>query len=257
MRTKLLCSLTPLTLLVAASSTGSGQLGGDLVVPAGKSIEVETTAKIGDCIADPEVATIVVPYLLSLEQFTTQDIEALKGWVAAGHRVVLCNDVAVAFGSEPCRVTHGGEIEWVPKVPADTHPLVKAVARVVGDPGPFYLKPPYRDTIYAPGIAIPPEAQVLIGTTKKVGVILGEDGTRTEAFLAGAMSGAVGEGEVLYLAPWLDFTKFDGPVLKENYERHIKTFPTGAPPPETVPEVSPDEDGVIECPHCGKKMKIK
>ncbi len=93
----------------------------------GKVAEILQPAAVLQFVGDAQYATLCIR--AELKMFTSQQAEALKAWVAAGHRVVLQNDVATLFEFSGL-ATYRDENLFVVAVKPDTHALIRNVRTV-------------------------------------------------------------------------------------------------------------------------------
>jgi hypothetical protein len=69
-----------------------------------------------------------------------------------------------------------------------------------------------------------PKDQPLLGSPEKIRLA-----DLDKQFVAYAVARPLGKGELIYVYPGLDYTKFDGGVFKQNLDRHVRTFPANGP----------------------------
>jgi len=189
----------------------------------GKLVEVSAVAQIEPLTQDPSVATISIPPKLTLEQFPTGTLKLLDRWVKDGHRLWLCNDVTKTFGGQMASGNHSGyyaEVLALVKAAPNSHPLIENTMKVLAHSQDSEVKRTGVPHESLPYMVVPPSGQPLLGSPDKLG--LEKVGGH---FVAYCYATPLGKGELLYLYPGLDYTKYDGLVFKENLDHHVRRFP--------------------------------
>lgn len=190
----------------------------------GKLVTVSAVAEIEGHTQDRSVATIRIPPQLTLEQFPTVTLKLLEEWIKDGHRLWLCNDVAKAFDGAMGSGNHRGyraEVLATVKVAPGSHPLIENVSKVLAHSQASVVDDTRMPDESVPYMVAPPTGRPCLGSPEKLTMEKVGD-----QFVAYAVAVRLGQGELLYIYPGLDYTKYDGPVFKKNVDRHVRTFPT-------------------------------